>query len=416
MAATAVKRLLSSNNNGSAPNAVADPNIFTVLPNEIHLEIAENLPLSSRLAFSLTCRSARELFLRYGQLSVIRAFAHLVPGTFGMNINSPSSSLPFSNELRELAIQRQLFLSYVERDELARMMFARRKNRNIVGNLFGAASRRARHRSIWCSHCWAYHPAEMFTEGMLKAWRHERKCIGAEGRMWICPHRQLDFQSTQRFTCRVGVSCDDNVHFSRVNVNGVTISLPVMVFSEGWYHDRSPNKGPSYGELKALVKQRNLSICPHLKMSDRSVYATATAIKNVRTGLADRALGKAETSMLKSLRKIEKKLERVSQDESLEWRGVRGCRECDTSWEFVMGDLDITLKVYRPFIHTHRIDDPGWYRQVALPSDFDELEREWLADADKYEQNPPAWPGDRPVPLRGNDQGFMHGGVLSRSQ
>lgn len=79
------------------------------------------------------------------------------------------------------------------------------------------------------SHFYLLTSVRKFTEGMLRGWRHERKCKGAGGKMWICPHKQFDFQSTQNFIDGVGTSCDDNVHFSYVNLEGVTISLPVMV-------------------------------------------------------------------------------------------------------------------------------------------------------------------------------------------
>ncbi|KAL8760234.1 MAG: hypothetical protein Q9184_003405 [Pyrenodesmia sp. 2 TL-2023] len=366
MTTIAVRRLFRLSNNGPAPTTGSAPNIFTLLPHEIHLEIAEQLPLSSRLAFSLTCRRARELFLLYGQLSTTRAFRILLPGTIYVrrNINNPGRyGVTFSRDLCKLALQRDLFLSYVERDELAKTFFACQNNKDIVEIWLGLGNKGGRHRSIWRSHCWGYHPAEMFSEAMLRGWRHERKCKGAEGKI-----------------------------------------------------NRSRNKSPSYGKLKALIKQRDLRICPHLKMSDRLVYGAVTEMKNVRIGLAYQALGKAETSMLKSLRKIEKKLGRASQAEASDWKGVRGCRECDTSWQFVLGDLDVTLEVYRPFNHSQGVGHPTWYRQVALPNEFDELEREWLADAERYEQNPPAWPGQRPASLPGNNQGFMHGGVLSHSQ
>lgn len=407
--AAAMKRFFkSSKSSVPAPTTTtaSAPNILSILPAEIHLEIAEALPLSARLAYSLTCRYARHLLFRYGQLTTTNAFFHI----------GQSGGFPDFVDVPGVEWQRQLFLSYVERDELARTLFASQKQ-NAVGRVLGIASRGGdRRRSIWCSHCLVYHPAKLFTEGMLRGWRHERECIGAEGKMWICPHKQFDFRSTQAGSGSVGACCDDNVHFSWVDASGVTIWLPVMVFSPEWHCDRSSNKRPSYGKLKELMKQRNLRICPHLKMSDRWVYGSAAEMKRVQIGLADQTLRKAETSVMKSLKKIEKTLRVVKRDKPLDWRGVRGCRECDASWEFVLDDMAVSLVVYRPFIDTSEVTHPGWRKQVALPGDFEELEREWVADAEKWERNPPSWPGDRPAPLWRNDRDFLRGGVLSPSQ
>ncbi len=408
-----MRRFLKSNNSGSVPappttTIASAPNILSILPAEIHLEIAAHLPISARLAYSLTCRYTRALLFRHGRLNITNAFFHI-----GQN----GAAFPDFVDIPGVEWQRQLFLSYVERDEFARTLFASRKE-NVVGRVLGIASGGARRRrsSIWCSNCFVYHPIQLFTEGMLRGWRHERKCIGAEGKMWLCPHTRLNYQSTQAGRGSVGACCDDNVHFSRVDANGVTIWLPVKVFSPEWHCDRSSNKSPSYEKLKELMKQRDLRICPHLKMSDRWVYEAAAEMKGVQIGLGDRTLRKAETSAMNSLKKIEKTLLLVKRDKRLDQRGVRGCRECDASWEFVLDDMAVSLVVYRPFNETHEITHPSWCKQLALPSDLEELEREWVADAEKWERNPPSWPGDRPAPLWRSDRDFLRGGVLSPSQ
>ncbi|KAL8713278.1 MAG: hypothetical protein Q9225_006788, partial [Loekoesia sp. 1 TL-2023] len=41
-----------------------------------------------------------------------------------------------------------------------------------------------------------------------------------------------------------------------------------------------------------------------------------------------------------------------------------------------------------PFIHSHGVCHPAWYKQVALPDEFEDLELEWKIDAIRFQTSP----------------------------
>ncbi|KAI4116929.1 MAG: hypothetical protein LQ338_007636 [Usnochroma carphineum] len=407
-----MKRLLTSGNKNpqatsstitittTVTTTTTGPTIFS-LPSELHLEIAQYLPLSSRLALTQTCQNFCQLLYRYGELCTTYAFSPLVPGPV---IGLSASHHPlFTENIDELERERQVFLSYVERDEFqaAELFFGKKKKTSVAekGKGKGKDGEKQRKKKVatggvWCSYCQDYHPVWLFTEHMLKAWRHERKCKGAEGKMWVCPHKQFDHQSVRDFTCSAGGCCGDETHCAYVNLDGVVIVRPVMALGRGW--EKDPRKRPSYGEFKAAIKDRNVRICPHLRMKDRMVYGAAAGeklweehfFKKSCGRLVDQGLGKIGEGLLKLLTALEEKLTGEKRDEGLLPRGKRSCGFCDTSWEFKLLGKDISLMIYRPFVHSHGVCHPAWYDQVASPGEMEELDEEWKMDAEKFEKDP----------------------------
>lgn len=395
VATTAVKRLLYASN--KKPQAIVTESVIPAtlfsLPSELHLLIASHLPLSARLALTRTCNHFRQLLYRYGQLCVLYAFALLVPGP--VQHFTQTLQPAFASDAHELEEERQRFLSYVERDELAKELFGRKEI--MVIRLFKATKRDGRKNrdlEIWCSYCQDYHRADMFTMGMLKGWRHERKCRGAEGKLWVCPHRVIEHQSVQDFTCGVMPACRDRDHDVDVYLTGVMISRKVMVLGPGWESYRKLR--PSYDDLRATMKARKVRICPHLRMSDRAVYGAAAGEKDVVSrscrSLVEKGFGVVESKTVSWLMALEEKLASVGNHwKPLVSKGRYRCAYCDTSWDFMRADMNIWLVIYRPFIHSHGVCHPAWYNQVALPDEFEGLEQEWKVDADNG--GPPIWLG-----------------------
>ncbi|KAI4169140.1 MAG: hypothetical protein LQ348_007341 [Seirophora lacunosa] len=380
------------------------------LPPELHLHLTAHLPLSSRLALALTNTHFRRLMHQHAGIDTVRAFAPLIAGLPG----TPQTQTPTTTTaaavggMPELERERQLFLSYVERDHLLLAAAAQRAKgkgsslttRLLLFSVGNEKKKGEREREIlYCAYCQDYHPAGMFTAKMRSAWRHERACAGAEGKLWLCPHRQIDHRDVRDFTCLVrGPACGDASHDIVVDLDGVTVVRPVLVLGKG-------KRKPRYGAIKQAMKGRRVRICPHLGMSQREVYTAAMAVAAGEKewlevgweGWVDRRLGKTEGKVVHLLDRVKgwrsTAEERQQHDGRVFRKGKRRCSKCDTSWEFMVGLSTVRLVVYKPFVHSHGVCHPTWHRQVALPEEFEELEREWDVDAKRFEKNPRLCPG-----------------------
>ncbi|KAL9007351.1 MAG: hypothetical protein Q9173_007352, partial [Seirophora scorigena] len=222
------------------PNKTTTTTTLLSLPPELHLHVSAHLPLSSRLALALTNTHFRRLMHRDANIDTVRAFAPLIAGLPGTpQTQRPTTAAAAAGSTPELERERQLFLSYVERDDLllAAAHGAKENGSSTARLLFSAGKKkkkREREREIYCAHCEDHHLARMFTVKMRSAWRHERACVGAEGKLWLCPHRQIHHRDVRDFTCLVrGPACGDASHDVFVDLDGVTVVRPVLMLEKG---------------------------------------------------------------------------------------------------------------------------------------------------------------------------------------
>ncbi|KAL9596877.1 MAG: hypothetical protein Q9219_005503 [cf. Caloplaca sp. 3 TL-2023] len=375
---------------------------FSTLPGELQLMIASYLPLSSRLALTLTCRRLYELLDHHLNIRVSKVFPALIqtPPPKLQSFEGPADYLPFAESLKELKRECQVFLSYVEKENGAGRVALEAKK--------GKKKNSAKVK-VYCSHCDDYHLPWMFSESMLAAWRHVRKCKGAEGKMWICPHKAIEHQSVRDLTCIFRYSpgplrhlilerqpihhCNDCAHTVVVESRGVWITRPVLVVGDP--ADNQPRRRmATYAEVKAAMSIRDVRICPHVRMKDRLVYGAMVEGPRrhqfIEVGTTRYLWGKVEDKVLKARRLrmgIAEGFEKCRRD--LPNGSTRFCSKCKTSWRMEMhGAKVIRLSVFRPFDYSHGVAHRTWYEHIAVPEEFSELEMEWRADATTYKWSP----------------------------
>lgn len=248
-------------------------------------------------------------------------------------------------------------------------------------------------KEIWCSYCQDYHPMAMFTSGMVQGWRHERKCKGAEGKLWVCPHKAFSHQSVRDFTCSVGTECMDGDHEVFVNLDGVRVMRPVMFVVGGGDQEGKGGK-VKYKDIRAAMKIRHVRICPHWRMSESMVYGAMVGKEGkpfFHVGRIRRVWGRVEEKLLEvGMDKRDMKTYERSKTPLKVMSSKRVCALCGTSWGFQMSadGRIVYLVMFRPFIHSHGVCHPAWYFQVALPDEFEDLASEWKMDMETFRTSP----------------------------
>ncbi|KAL8934929.1 MAG: hypothetical protein Q9211_004978, partial [Gyalolechia sp. 1 TL-2023] len=246
-------------------------------------------------------------------------------------------------------------------------------------------------KEIWCSYCQDYHLVAMFTPGMVRAWRHERMCKGAEGKMWVCPHKAFTHQSVRDFTCSVGTECTDDDHEVYVNLDGVRVMRPVMFVLGG---ARDGGGKVKYKDVKAAMKIRRVRICPHFRMSESIVYGAVVGKEGkpfFQVGRFRQAWGKVEEKLLEAgMDTRERKSYEMSKSRLRVMSSKRVCALCGTTWGFhVSADGRVVyIVLFRPFVHSHGVCHPAWYFQVALPDETEGLIAEWKMDRETFRTSP----------------------------
>ncbi|KAL8916857.1 MAG: hypothetical protein Q9172_006074 [Xanthocarpia lactea] len=348
------------------------------LPNELLLDIASYLHLSSQLALSITCQRIRRLLHKHHGLSVRLAFRSLVP-------------VPDSDAPDFLARQRQLYLSLVEPKDTP---------------------------TLWCSYCKSHQPLSSFTPDMRNTQRHLRRCHNAAALMWICPHVSIDHHAilpaltgspslsdeevfeqywyyVEKY-CEVAESgltepikkkkylalmaeersqnqdrrnsarpCNDKYHNVWITPMGVQHIRALRLGSEG-----QTTRKIAYLQLKQLMQLRHAHICPHLRMSDKQLYQSAKSNLEVVTLSGFRRVKEFAKAAART-RKIQ--LRRLGM-----WPLAK--HECGCG-----KDNEVFLSVNRPLAVGLGIDHPRWLNQTVLPEQMVQLEREWKEDIRAFE-------------------------------
>jgi hypothetical protein len=132
-----------------------------------------------------------------------------------------------------------------------------------------------------CSACVTTHEPALFPCEARCAPSSQRKCWGSEGRMWICPHKILDVNQIKaikdHFQRPRGVSsnglelpailerCRDSDHYVSITSNQVRQWRPII-----YINDEIPLCEEN---VVAALSSLNVSICPHLRVTDRIVHS-----------------------------------------------------------------------------------------------------------------------------------------------
>ncbi|KAL8706079.1 MAG: hypothetical protein Q9201_000844 [Fulgogasparrea decipioides] len=367
------------------------------LPNELILEIGSHLPIHCRLALTRTCHHFRDLFANGPGKFTVKNILHLDlygPGDTGLS--SPS----------EYTYERDMFLSLIEHDEIHYPCSINRHTRGKTGicSLFAKLRKPKEEKQMWCSYCGNYHSPSLFTETMRTGWRHERICVGGEGTMWICPHKQFSHRCFRNFRC-LEAPCHDATHEVWIDMCGVTVYRPVMPAPNIEPAAEKDDGGPqvTLASLWSALCQRNVHICPHLLMSDSQVLqAAAMNTRLFKSPLYQRCIsycrylvqwiknmmldnGDSDTQYFRYMKNTYAFLGEIDSRGRIPIENHHWCYACKTSFVFVTkampGGKAICLRVFRPFLHEFGAAHPAWYRGVTLPEQFEEMEQEWNDDA-----------------------------------
>lgn len=121
-----------------------------------------------------------------------------------------------------------------------------------------------------CSGCSQAHHRSLFTPPAVAQDSSKRKCIGQEGRLWICPHRiwscawmnairtQPSFHRYYQYACPCPVDVDI---FSITLGLKVTYPLCEVKFGEKF----------SVRDIVAACKAAEIQFCPHLRSRDEAI-------------------------------------------------------------------------------------------------------------------------------------------------
>ena len=335
---------------------------FEQMPVELVLEIAKNLPTDGQLCLSYACYYFRYLFYNVGFFTEA-AFCR-----------SPSTS-------RWKWVEKEDYKALIEKDRLLQANSPKDK--------------------AYCVDCEAKTKLENFSQTSLKIDRRERQCLGHQGRIWFCPHRSVGLTDLKRsrgkdrlcyeywsyscITCaqKVNVEPKCTCHGCIISPFSCTASRIGSIRAKRPLMEVLPGSTLSKDQIHHALMKRRSRICPHVKMSDPIVT------KNFRS---------------------------ITVDYKTMWRGidlaprVRQCRQCGIKFCLRIQQPCHPLEPAHLWPNDHIlllyiwIDlhfdlewepcDRAWISQVRMPSDMEELEREWEADievAKTFDQLSEGW-------------------------
>lgn len=128
-----------------------------------------------------------------------------------------------------------------------------------------------------CSACKRTHDNCLFTDRALAADATTRRCRGADGRLWICPHRTLDFAQARFLSNiqRVALSPFETLfcpeaslpppcagRLERTIYEKTTISQEIYICETSW------GKSIDLKEAVVCLERLNLHTCPHIRLGD----------------------------------------------------------------------------------------------------------------------------------------------------
>ncbi|KAL8687910.1 MAG: hypothetical protein Q9218_006051, partial [Villophora microphyllina] len=307
------------------------------LPNEIILKIGSDLAPHNRLALSRTCHHLRNLFCFHPlPFGILAALHEMAPNLAVADIDQ----------------EKDLFLSLVERDD-PEYQAADLQIRDMGNGSFFARANAVlrRDNKIWCASCRHKHPAFMFSQKMRSVWRHRRKCIGTEGKMWICPHKHVIHYPPHGFIANLKDDCDDLDHQVRFALPGVTLTRLIQLIGPTTTNlGRLLPVGIDTKVFENRLKTRNVNICPHFLISSPHVIENAIEyLPILRNPFRQYIIHYASLIPCK-------KPKDPQPPHHSPWRHHNWCPYCQTTWGFIIvnnhaatGQKAICLEIFRPY-------------------------------------------------------------------
>ena len=316
------------------------PKSLARLPTEIILEIAKYLPPSSCICLSYSCRDIRNNMA----VSIAYVLGDKVLESLS-SISSPSVELRNYRSLERMALR-----SLLDRD----------------GKIPS--------QKVFCNGCEYAHDSSQFSLASLAQPRTERRCLGRAGRLWICPHRTIDFlQATTHGQTRTFHICGGGFMTQDVNIlqtdypgwrfECCSTSWPIMKVSGGG--------GPSIEQVKEALSRLSAPMCPHMRLDDARVANFYVPVCRMRRW-SPLVKSAPECRCCTSSSRLPHEFSNIV------------CNLCRTRVMFVterkLGGTEVLrLRVTRHLEDGWNCTDRRWISQVAEPADFEAYEPEWRA-------------------------------------
>ena len=211
------------------------------LPTELILEIAGYLPPSGYMSLSYSCRRIRN--------GMGASIEHVLGDKTPIGRRSTAA---LSVEMRNVrSLERIEWRGMLDRDN--DLPFPK----------------------AYCSRCRRTHDRSLFSIESLTQPSTERCCLGSAGRLWICPHRSLDYDQAMNFLTKASdaIRCEGR----HVPMHGSFYGLCSWggmrdSFLTWWPIMKMPQDGlPSDQEVEEALRPLKAPMCPHLCLNDAYV-------------------------------------------------------------------------------------------------------------------------------------------------
>lgn len=299
---------------------------LVLLPCEVELEITRYLSASSKLSLSHTCRRFRTTTDTY--------IGDLFPA-------SKSVSTVVILRERQKALECFAFLCMLERD----------------GTMSSA--------KLPCSECCQVHHCSVFTRTAIAQESSKRKCIGCEGKIWICPHRDwscsrinsLMFPPRLNLYMLYDCRCPGDTVFSPRKLE-VSTTFPLLKVITG--------KTSLIADCVAKCKVAQIQFCPHLRSSDEAI------------------LDSLYTEFSRLSAKLDQLIHSQACSSEKAYSGLQ-CQTCKTRVSFGVfdcrGSQKLKVVATRELAQSSELvlrpTDPEWIKHLAMPEDFASLTEDW---------------------------------------
>lgn len=222
-----------------------------------------------------------------------------------------------------------------------------------------------------CSGCAKVHHNTSFTTDELIKSPKKRQCFGRIGRLWICPHKTLNFDDLKACQNRIPNKGVDGFNENRFcwycrRAGGPSFCQERnhRVTIETHCHVMTGRPNIERADVLAALKQLEISICPHLRLCDQFV-----------SSLYDRNCGQISGTVCARPYRCYNCLRRKRPS-------------CDTEFFFYLfkgscaSPPRLVVATKRFFGFFQDVADPRWTSQLVRPQDVPLLETSWeLCDA-----------------------------------
>lgn len=349
------------------------------LPTEVLLEIANNLPLSSIIFLTRTCRRIHH-DMGISVEKLLGGVPARRPSARGHLLKTPrTQSLGFESDDRSRV--HEDILSSIEYPLVEESSSVQRSERLIFLCMLEREHQIDPSRAV-CSSCVATHDVCLFAPDSLTLNHQSEKkeCLGRAGRMWICPHWQCGYDEFRDYSTpfehhHCGATADRDPRPLVASLCGFpVVRWPLMKL----YRGHAP---PSTSEVANALRSLTASACPHFTMNDPFIlrhYSPNCRRMNLDSPHPFLQPCICEACLLRTNK----------------------CPECGTSIDFdvtgtIAGGFQLEVYVLRMGVdyngNFNGATDPAWIKQLALPSEFEALERAWNESASRLNPSGGEW-------------------------